>query len=67
VPECLARIVRANLLLQSANSELKVEGRQELERARAQMRETGAVLFESFINATNVEPSNTRQISTRAS
>jgi hypothetical protein len=31
------------------------------------MRETGAVLFENFIKATNVEHSHTRQVSTRAS
>ena len=67
VPECLARIVRADLLLQSANSDQKVEGRQELETARALMRGTGAILFETFINATNVDHSNTRQISNRAS
>jgi class 3 adenylate cyclase/tetratricopeptide (TPR) repeat protein len=67
VPECLARIVRANLLLQSANSDQKAEGRQELETARALMRETGAVLFENFINATNIEQSNPREISFKAS
>jgi len=66
VPECLARIVRADLLLQSANSDQKIEGRQELEHARALVRETGAVLFENFIDATNVEHSNARQISTKA-
>jgi class 3 adenylate cyclase/tetratricopeptide (TPR) repeat protein len=67
VPECLARIVRANLLLRSTTSDQKAEGRLELERARALMRETGAMLFENFINATNVDHSNTRQISTKAS
>jgi class 3 adenylate cyclase/tetratricopeptide (TPR) repeat protein len=67
VPECLARIVRADLLLRSATSDQKAEGRQELETARALMRETGAMLFENFINATNVDHSNARQISTKAS
>ena len=67
IPECLARIVRADLLLRSATSDQKAEGRQELETARALMRETGAMLFETFINATNVDHSNTRQISNRAS
>jgi class 3 adenylate cyclase/tetratricopeptide (TPR) repeat protein len=67
IPECLARIVRANLLLRSATSDQKAEGRQELERARALMRETGAVLFERFINDTDVEHSHTGQISPRAS
>jgi adenylate cyclase len=67
VPECLARIVRADLLLRSATSDQKAEGRQELERARALMRETGAMLFENFINAVNVDHGNARQISTKAS
>ena len=67
VPECLARIVRADLLLRSTGNDQKAEGRQELERAKALMRETGAMLFETFINATNVEHSNNRQISTKAS
>ena len=67
VPECLARIVRADLLLRSTGSDQKAEGRQELDRARSLMRETGAKLFEPFIDETNVERSNTRQISTKAS
>jgi tetratricopeptide (TPR) repeat protein len=67
VPECLARIVRAKLLLQSTKSDEKAEGEQELERAKALMRETGAMLLETFINATNFDQSKTRQISNRAS
>jgi hypothetical protein len=67
IPERLARIVRANLLLRPATSDQKAEGEQELERARALMRETGAVLFEKFINNTDVERGHTGQISTRAS
>jgi class 3 adenylate cyclase/tetratricopeptide (TPR) repeat protein len=66
IPECLARIVRADLLLRSP-SDQKAEGRQELERARALMRETGAVLFENFANTADVEHDRTGQISTRAS
>lgn len=65
VPECLARIVRANLLLRSATGD-QAEGRLELENARALMQETGAALFENFINTTNADQSNLRQISTRA-
>jgi len=57
-PHCSRR-----LLLRSTTSDENAEGRQELETARALMRETGAVLFENFINATNVEQSNARQIS----
>jgi tetratricopeptide (TPR) repeat protein len=67
IPECLARIVRANLLLQSADGDQQAEGDQELERARALMRETGAMLFENFINATNLDHGASRQISTKAS
>src|SRR6266403_1542868 len=67
VPECLARIVHAQLLLRSAKSDEKAEGEQELERAKALMRETGAMLLETFINVTNVEHSSTHQISTKAS
>jgi tetratricopeptide (TPR) repeat protein len=66
IPECLARIVRTKLLLRSATSDQKAEGGQELERARALMRETGAMLFEDFINAIVVDHGNTCQISTTA-
>ena len=44
VPECLARIVRAGLLLRSESSDQNAEGSRELETARALMRETGAML-----------------------
>ena len=66
VPECLAHIVRADLLLRSSTSDQRAEGRQELETARALMRETGALLFENFINVTNGEHGNSDQISTKA-
>jgi adenylate cyclase len=67
IPECLARIVRADLLLQSTSGDQKAEGMRELEHARALMRETGALLFENFINATSVGHNTARQISTKAS
>ena len=51
VPECLARIVRGKLMLQSTNDDERDEGAKELERTKVLMRETGAVLFEPFINA----------------
>jgi adenylate cyclase len=66
VPECLARIVRADLLLQSANDDDNAEGTEELELARALMRETGATLFEAFINDTGIAQKD-RLISTKAS
>src|SRR5258706_15001493 len=62
VPECLARIVRADLLLRSATSDQKAEGKQELETARALMHETGAMLLEAFLNDTGVQQSGVRQI-----
>jgi adenylate cyclase len=67
VPECLARIIRADLLLRSTTSDQNAEGRQELERATALMRETGAILFEKFIMITSVAHDNACQISTKAS
>jgi class 3 adenylate cyclase/tetratricopeptide (TPR) repeat protein len=67
IPECLARIVRADLLLQSTSGDQKAEGMRELERARALMQETGAMLFENFINATSVGHNTARQISIKAS
>jgi adenylate cyclase len=67
IPECLARIVRADLLLQSSSGDQKAEGMRELERARALMQETGAMLFENFINATSVGHNTARQISIKAS
>ncbi|WP_369719739.1 adenylate/guanylate cyclase domain-containing protein [Bradyrhizobium sp. LLZ17] len=50
IPECLARLVSGQLLLESTNDDEKVEGAKELDRARALMRETGAALFERLIN-----------------
>ena len=67
MPECLARIVRAHLLLRSTGNDEKAEGAKELERAKALMRETGAMLFEAFINGTNVARSSARLLSTKAS
>jgi hypothetical protein len=58
--------VHADLLM-SGTSEQKVAGRHELERAGALMQETGARIFEAFINVANVELSNIPQISTKAS
>ena len=67
IPECLARIVRADLLLRSPTDDQKAEGRLKLERARALMQETGAKLFESFIENAGAERGHADQISTRAS
>jgi class 3 adenylate cyclase/tetratricopeptide (TPR) repeat protein len=48
VPECLARIVHAELLRPGTNDQ-KIAGKQELERAQALMDETGAVIFKAMI------------------
>jgi class 3 adenylate cyclase len=66
IPEYLARIVRADLLLRSETGDQEAEGKQELERARALMQETGARLFESFIVNTGAKHAHTDQIATRA-
>jgi class 3 adenylate cyclase len=63
IPECLARTVRAGLLLRSPSSDQIAEGRQELVNARALMKETGAILFENFINEIDADHSNACRIS----
>jgi class 3 adenylate cyclase/tetratricopeptide (TPR) repeat protein len=50
VPECLARIVRAEILLGSATSD-KAVAREELARANELMNETGALIYSPFIDA----------------
>jgi len=65
VPECFARLVRADLLLRSKAGDRTEEGREELERAKALVRETGAAIFETFINATG-QTMDSRQTSTGA-
>jgi class 3 adenylate cyclase/tetratricopeptide (TPR) repeat protein len=62
VPECFARIVRADLLRQSDH---KIEASQELERARALILETGALLFDTFIDPANVDRGKFGQIPAR--
>jgi class 3 adenylate cyclase/tetratricopeptide (TPR) repeat protein len=67
IPECLARTVRADLLLKSQSSDQIGEGRQELIHAKALMRRTGAILFEHFIDEIDVAHSSDRQILTTTS
>ena len=62
IPECLARIVRADLLLRSENEKQMAEGKREIARARALMQETGAMLFDHFINELEIDHSNARQV-----
>jgi class 3 adenylate cyclase/tetratricopeptide (TPR) repeat protein len=66
ISECLARMIRADLLLQSANSDENAEGLREQERAAALMIETGALLLETFANATNAAREGADRISQRA-
>lgn len=63
IPECLARIVHADLLLRSPSGDRTAEGMQELNHARALIEETGAKLFENFINEMDVEHNYDRQAS----
>jgi adenylate cyclase len=65
IPECLARIVRGQLLMQALGDDEKAEGARELERAQALMQETGALLFAPFI-AANMANDDGRAASTRA-
>jgi adenylate cyclase len=65
VPECLARIVCGKLFLQSTNDSERAEGSRELDRARALMHETGAILFEPFIEG-NVPQDGNRSMSISA-
>ncbi|MBV9566035.1 MAG: AAA family ATPase [Bradyrhizobium sp.] len=55
IPECLARIVRADLLLRSPLGDEIAKGRLEVAASKALMRETGAMLFEHFINKLDVD------------
>ena len=67
VPECLARIVHAYLLIRSETGEQKLAGEHELDRARDLMRETGALIFEPLFNSPNFEIVSARKASTQAS
>jgi len=60
VPECLARIVRADLLL---HADSKREGEEERERARSLVTETGASIFQPLVDAAG-EVEERRQTST---
>ncbi len=50
IPECLARVTRADLLLRSSGGHREAEGRLEIARAKTLMQTTGAMLFGRFIN-----------------
>ena len=61
IPECLARIVRADLLLRSPAQDRIAEGRQEIAHSRVLMRETGALLFSRFIDEVDIAHPDDRQ------
>jgi adenylate cyclase len=65
IPECLARMVRGQLLLCAAGEDEKAEGAREIERAKASMQETGAVLYKRFL-AADIPDSSGRSVSTGA-
>jgi adenylate cyclase len=62
-PECLARIVRADILSQSRAAEQRAAASDERNRAETLMLETGALIFERFIKdaATDAETAMPRQ------
>jgi class 3 adenylate cyclase/tetratricopeptide (TPR) repeat protein len=64
IPECLARIVRADLLLRSPNEQHAAEGRRERDHSKVLMQETGAMLFKHFINELEVDRNGVRHIPT---
>ena len=66
IPECLARIVRGHLLVRSSTSDQQAEGKQELEAARALIRETGALLLDGFLNDATSQQTGTHQVSSKA-
>ena len=55
VPECLGRIVRAEILSKSKANDQRTAAAEERSRAAALMQETGALIFEKFINGTDAE------------
>ncbi len=66
VPECFARIVHADLLIRSETEDQKLAGQHELDRARALMRETGALIFEPLLESANFEIVSRRKASNQA-
>jgi tetratricopeptide (TPR) repeat protein len=67
VPECLARIVHAGLLMRSGTSDQEVAGKRELEQAKELVGETGAVILEGFIgDVEHVAQNKIRGVSSQA-
>ena len=58
----LCRVTRAHLLLRSSVGHPESEGRLEIARSKALMLETGAMLFNRFINELEDDHSNASQI-----
>jgi class 3 adenylate cyclase/tetratricopeptide (TPR) repeat protein len=67
IPECLARIVRGDLLMRFGTSDQKIAGSNELARARELMKETGAAIFERFFNAVGGELGDANQKKSKTS
>jgi hypothetical protein len=66
VPECFARIVHAGLLIRSKTEDQKLAGEHELDRSRALMRETGALIFDHLLKSANFEIVSSRKASNPA-
>jgi tetratricopeptide (TPR) repeat protein len=54
-PECLARIVRADILSDAKTGDQRAAALDERNRAEALMRETGALIFEKFIKGAPID------------
>jgi adenylate cyclase len=67
VPECFARIVRADILFKSKTNDQQAEASNELNRARELIEETGAFIYHAVIEGTSKKDGDAARISTKAS
>ncbi len=62
IPEYLARVTRADLLLRSSSGDREGEGKLEIARSKALLQTTGAMLFSRFINELEADHSNASEL-----
>ncbi|HEU5407415.1 MAG TPA: hypothetical protein VFU48_06585, partial [Nitrospira sp.] len=62
IPEYLARVTRADLLLRSSSGDREGEGKLEIARSKALLQTTGAMLFSRFINELEADHSNAPEL-----
>ena len=62
IPEYLARVCRANLLLRSSNEEQEAEAELEIARSKALLRTTGAMVFSRFIDELEADHGRASQV-----